>query len=63
MYKFNHIRIGNVAKMYNVSIPTIWRWVKEDPKQHVPNKGSIIYSVWNKDEKFIYIVISGTKKT
>ena len=34
----------------------------EDPKQHVPNKGSIIYSVWDKNEKFIYIGISGIQK-
>ena len=34
----------------------------ENPTQYVPNKGSIIYSVWDKDEKFIYIGISGTQK-
>ena len=35
----------------------------EDPRRHVPNSGSIIYSVWDKDEKFIYIGISGLQKT
>ena len=30
----------------------------EEPKRHIPNKVSIIYSVWDKDEKFIYIGIS-----
>ena len=30
MYKFNHITVGQVASLYNVSIPTIWRWVKSD---------------------------------
>ena len=38
MYKFNHIRVGDVAKIYNVSIPTIWRWVKEDPNFPQPVK-------------------------
>ena len=38
MYKFNYIRVGDVAKMYNVSIPTIWRWVKEDPNFPQPVK-------------------------
>ena len=31
----------------------------EDPRGYVPDIGSIIYSVWDKDEKFIYIGISG----
>ena len=35
----------------------------EDPRKHIPNKGSIIYSVWDKDEKFIYIGISGLQKS
>ncbi len=35
----------------------------EDPRRHIPNKGSIIYSVWDKDEKFIYIGISGLQKS
>ena len=38
MYKFNHIRVGDVAKIYNVSIPTIQRWVKEDSKFPQPSK-------------------------
>ena len=35
----------------------------EDPREHVPNRGSIIYSVWDTDEKFIYIGISGLQKS
>ena len=35
----------------------------EDPRRHIPNKGSIIYSVWDKDDKFIYIGISGLQKS
>ena len=34
----------------------------ENPANYVPTKGSIIYSVWDKDEKFIYIGISGIQK-
>ena len=35
----------------------------EDPRRYVPDRGSIIYSVWDKDEKFIYIGISGLQKS
>ena len=31
-------------------------------KEHIPDSGSIIYSVWDKDEQFIYIGIAGTQK-
>ena len=26
---FQHLRVGQVANVYGVSIPTIWRWLKE----------------------------------
>ena len=35
----------------------------EDPREHIPNQGSIIYSVWDKDESFLYIGISGLQKS
>lgn len=35
----------------------------EDPRKFIPDKGSIIYSVWHKDETFIYIGISGLQKS
>ena len=35
----------------------------EDPRTHIPKTGSIIYSVWDYDEKFIYIGISGLQKS
>ena len=35
----------------------------EDPRNHIPKTGSIIYSVWDKDENFIYIGISGLQKS
>ena len=34
---------------------------KEDPKHHIPEYGSIMYSIWNKDEQFIYIGVAGTQ--
>jgi hypothetical protein len=36
---------------------------KDDPRRIVPDKGSIIYSVWNKKEEFLYIGISGLQKS
>ena len=35
----------------------------ENPRNHIPNKGSIIYSIWDIDEEFIYIGISGLQKS
>ena len=35
----------------------------DDPRKFIPNTGSIIYSVWDKNEKFIYIGISGLQKS
>jgi hypothetical protein len=36
---------------------------KDDPRRIVPDKGSIIYSVWTKKEEFLYIGISGLQKS
>jgi hypothetical protein len=36
---------------------------KDNPRHIIPNKGSIIYSVWDGDEQFIYIGISGLQKS
>ena len=36
---------------------------KDDPRHIVPDKGSIIYSVWNMNEEFLYIGISGLQKS
>ena len=35
----------------------------EKPSKHIPNKGSIIYLVWDKKENFIYIGISRLQKS
>ena len=31
----------------------------EDPRKHIPEFGSMIYTVWDNNEKFIYVGISG----
>ena len=35
----------------------------EDPRKYISNDGSIIYSVWDKEDKFIYIGVSGLQKS
>ena len=35
----------------------------DDPREYIPNKGSIIYSVWDRNERFIYVGISGLQKS
>jgi len=35
----------------------------ENPRHHIPDKGSIIYSIWDKNQQFIYIGISGLQKS
>lgn len=34
------IRVKAVARMYGVSVPTIWRWLKVDP--HFPKAHKIV---------------------
>ncbi len=31
-----HLCVGQVANIYGVSIPTIWRWLKENKIQNQP---------------------------
>ena len=50
----------DLSKLFDNSIKPIS--FAEDPRKHISNNGSIIYSVWNKDEDFIYIGISGLQK-
>ena len=35
----------------------------EDPRKHIPIKGSIIYTVWDEADTFIYVGISGLQKS
>ena len=35
----------------------------EDPRKHIPKKGSVIYTVWDREDNFIYVGISGLQKS
>jgi hypothetical protein len=32
---------------------------KDNPKDHIPNYGSIIYTIWNKSDEWVYFGIGG----
>ena len=58
----NYILDGHdVSKLFDTSITPIS--FSDDPRKHIPKNGSIIYSVWDDNEKFIYIGISGLQKS
>ena len=58
----NYILNGyDLSKLFDNSIKTIS--FAEDPRKYISNNGSIIYSVWDKEDKFIYIGISGLQKS
>jgi len=58
----NYVLDGHdLSALFDTSISPIS--FSEDPRNHIPNTGSIIYSVWDKDENFIYIGISGLQKS
>ena len=58
----NYILDGHdVSKLFDTSVTSISFSI--DPRKHIPKKGSIIYSVWDVNEKFIYIGISGLQKS
>ena len=50
----------NLNDLFDTQTPRIS--FGEDPRTHIPKTGSIIYSVWDYAEKFIYIGISGLQK-
>ena len=58
----NYIIDGHdLSGLFDTSISPIS--FADEPRKYVPTSGSIIYSVWDKDEKFIYIGISGLQKS
>ncbi len=58
----NYVLDGHdLSALFDTSISPIS--FSEDPRNHIPKTGSIIYSVWDKDENFIYIGISGLQKS
>tara|TARA_B100000029_G_scaffold27656_1_gene26997 strand:+ start:239 stop:721 length:483 start_codon:yes stop_codon:yes gene_type:complete len=52
----------DISNLFDLTKPPIP--FNDDPKRFIPEYGSMIYTVWDKDEKFIYAGISGlgTKK-
>jgi len=50
----------NLSPLFDTSIKPIS--FAEDPDEHVPDKGSIIYTIWDKDDNFIYIGFGGTHR-
>ena len=58
----NYILDGqDVSNLFDTSVTPIS--FSDDPRKHIPKNGSIIYSVWDDNEQFIYIGISGLQKS
>ena len=58
----NYILDGHdVSKLFDTSVTPIS--FSENPRKLIPKNGSIIYSVWDDNEQFIYIGISGLQKS
>ena len=58
----NYVLDGqDLSALFDTSISPIS--FSEDPRNHIPKTGLIIYSVWDKGENFIYIGISGLQKS
>lgn len=45
------------TKLFDLSIEPIS--FKDNPKDHIPKYGSIIYTIWNKSDEWIYVGIGG----
>ena len=57
----NYILDGHdLSDLFSLKTPSIS--FGDDYSKHVPSYGSIIYTVWDLDEKFIYVGIGGTQK-
>ena len=50
----------NLSPLFDTSVKPIS--FAEDPDEHVPDNGSIVYSIWDKDDNFIYIGFGGTNQ-
>ena len=51
----------DLSKLFDQQYPAIK--FSEDPKVHIPQKGSIIYTVFDKSGTFIYVGIAGIQKS
>ena len=50
----------DLSSLFDKKYPTIK--FSEDPKDHLPPRGSIIYTVFDRGGKFIYVGIAGIQK-
>ena len=47
----------DVSKLFDDKYPLIK--FSDNPNDHIPTYGSIIYTIWDKEKKFIYVGIGG----
>ena len=50
----------DLSSLFDKKYPTIK--FSEDPKDHLPQRGSIIYTVFDRSGQFIYVGIAGIQK-
>ena len=56
-YVINEI---DLSKLFDLKRPPVS--FRDDHTEHIPEYGSMIYTVWDSDEKFIYVGVGGVGK-
>ena len=56
-YVINEIDLSNLFDLNKHPVS-----FKDDHTEHIPEYGSMIYTVWDSDEKFIYVGVGGVGK-
>ena len=56
-YIINELDLSN---LFNLKEPPVS--FRDDHTEYIPEYGSIIYTVWDSDEKFIYVGVGGVGK-
>ncbi len=51
----------DLSSLFNLNLPSFA--FSDDVKKNVPSFGSIIYTVWDSNDEFIYVGIAGTQHT
>ena len=51
----------DLSPLFNLDSPS-FAFGKDTEKENVPSFGSIIYTVWDSNDKFLYVGIAGTQK-
>ena len=54
-----HVDGHDLSDLFDL-IPISFR---DDCRKHIPTTGSVIYTIWNQEDDFIYVGISGTQKS